>query len=93
MKNRPIRKRLADLRRKEFETYAACVAQSSAAMDVSPAGPPETVALALLAVIHGLGSIAVDTGPEMEHLYDEAAQLVFDRLSGTENSHGGQSNV
>ena len=88
-RNRTVRKHLADLWRQEFETYATCVAESFAAMGVSPAGPPETVALALLALIHGLGSIAIDTGPEMDHLYDEAAKLIFDRLSGPESSQRG----
>lgn len=86
MKNRSIRKRLADLWRKEFETYAACVAQAFAAMGVSPARPTKTVALALPAVVHGLGSIAIDTGPEMDGLFEEAAKLVFDRLSGRESA-------
>lgn len=84
MENRSMRKRLADLWRKEFETYAACVAHAFAAMGVSLTAPTETVALALLCVVHGLGSIAIDAGPEMDRLFDEAAKLVLDRLSGPE---------
>jgi AcrR family transcriptional regulator len=85
MKNRSLRKRLAELWRQEFETYAASIARGFGASAVGAAERPETVALALLAVIHGLGNIAIDTGSELEHLYDAAAKLVFDRLSAPES--------
>ena len=81
MKNRSVRKRLAELWRQEFDTYAASVARGFPPSGAGPAERPEAVALALLAVIHGLGNIAIDTGSEMDHLYDAAAKLVFDRLT------------
>jgi AcrR family transcriptional regulator len=85
MKNRSMRKRLAEMWRQECESYAACVAQDPAAAGVSPAGTRDTVALALVAVNHGLGMMAIDTSSDMHHLYLEAAQLAFDRLSAPES--------
>ncbi len=84
MKNRSVRKRLDELWRQEFETYAASLSKYFAAIGIQPADRPETVALALLAVIHGLGNIAIDTTPEKDRFYTEAAGLVFDRLSQPE---------
>jgi hypothetical protein len=42
-----------------------------------------------LAVAHGLGSLAIGTEPEWEHLYTEAAKLAFDRISAPQISQGG----
>ena len=84
IKNRSMRKRLAETWQQEFESYELCVAQALDAPGVVQAGSLDTVALALLAVNHGLGMISIDTGPNMHHLYLEAAQLVFDRLSASE---------
>ena len=80
-KSRSIRNRLADLWRQEFESYAACVTQDVAAPGASAAERRDTVALALLAVNHGLAMMAIDARPDMYHLYPEAAQLAFDRLN------------
>lgn len=81
MKSRSIRNRLAEMWRQEFECYAACVTQGPAKRGASAAERRDTVALALLALNHGLGMMAIDTSPDMYHLYPEAAQLAFDRLS------------
>jgi hypothetical protein len=54
-----------------------------------PASQPEIAALVLLAVAHGLGSLAIDTESECEHMYTEAAKLVFDRMTASEISHLG----
>ena len=89
MKNRPIRKRLADLWRQDVETYAGSVAEFFAQTNTTPPERPEVIALALLAIVQGLGGIAIDTSPEMDHLYDAAARLVFDRLSAPESLQGG----
>jgi hypothetical protein len=48
------------------------------------------VALVLLAAALGLGILAVDTDPEREHMYAEAATLVFDRMTVSQLSHLGQ---
>ena len=81
MRDRSVRKHLAELRRRELETYAASVGRYLGATDGVPADRPEIVALVLLAVAHGLGSLAIDTEPEWEHMYTEAAKLVFDRMT------------
>jgi AcrR family transcriptional regulator len=89
MRDRSVRTHLAELRRRELETYAASVGQYLGATDGVPADRPEIVALVLLAVAHGLGSLAIDTEPECEHMYTEAAKLVFDRITASEISQLG----
>jgi len=89
MRDRSVRKHLAELCRRELETYAASVGQCLGAADGVPASRPEIVALVLLAVAHGLGSLAIDAEPECEHMYTEAATLVFDRMTASEISHLG----
>jgi len=81
MKDRSARKHLAERRRQELEMVAAAVIRCFGAANRVPAGRPDVVALLLLAVARGLGSLAVDAGPEMEQLYSEAARLAFDRMS------------
>ena len=89
MRDRSVRKHLAELGRRELETYAASVCRYLGAMDGVPADRPEIVALVLWAVAHGLGSLAIDTEPEWEHMYTEAAKLAFDRMSAPPISHIG----
>jgi len=89
MRGRSVRKHLAELCSRELETYAASVGQCLGAADGVPASRPEIVALVLFAVAHGLGSLAIDTEPECEHMYREAAKLVFDRMTASEISHLG----
>jgi len=90
MRDRSVRKHLAELRRKELKTYASSVGRYLGAMDGVPADRPEVVALVLLAVAHGLGSLALDTEPEWEHMYTEAAKLAFDRMSAPQISQLGE---
>jgi AcrR family transcriptional regulator len=89
MRNRSARKHLAELSRQELETYAASLGRYVGATDGIPADRPEIVALVLLAVAHGLGSLAIGTEPEWEHMYTEAAKLAFDRMSAPQISQGG----
>jgi AcrR family transcriptional regulator len=86
MRNRAVRKRLSEMARLEFETYAAAVAQCFEATGLPMTERPQTIALALMAVVLGLGSIARGSDAGMDQLCDEAAKLVFERLSGTPNS-------
>ena len=86
MRDRSARKHLAELSRQELETYAASVGRYVGTTDGIPADRPEIVALVLLAVAHGLGSLAIGTEPEWEHLYTEAAKLAFDRMSAPQIS-------
>jgi AcrR family transcriptional regulator len=90
MRDRSVRKHLAELRRQELETYAASVGRYLVAKDGAPADRPEIVALLLLAVAHGLGTLAMDTESDGDHMYGEAARLVFDRLTAPEISQLGQ---
>jgi hypothetical protein len=58
------------------------------ATDGIPVDRTEIVALALLAVAHGLGSLAIETEPEWESTYTEAARLVFDRMTAQSLTEG-----
>ena len=90
MRDRSVRKRLAEFRRRELETYAASVDRYLGAPDGAAVERPEIVALALLAVAQGLGTLAVDTEPEYEHMYTDAAKLVFDRMTARQICQPGE---
>ena len=81
IRDRAVREHLCELRRRELETYASSLRRCLGATDGIPADRTEIVALALLAVAHGLGSLAIETEPEWENTYTEAAKLVFDRVT------------
>jgi len=81
IKNRSVRKRLADVRREELATVTALVVQYFGTPYMVPAERPEIVAIVLLAVARGLASLAMGIEPEREHIYTEAATLVFDRIT------------
>jgi AcrR family transcriptional regulator len=87
-RDRSVRTHLAELLRQELETYSASVGRVVCADDEAAAERPETVVLALLAAALGLGILAVGTDPEREHLYAEAAALVFDRMTASQLSQG-----
>ena len=89
MRDRSVLKHLAELRRQELETYAGSVGRYLGATDRVQTDRPEIVALVLLAVVQGLGSLAIDIGTELECMYTEAAKLAFDRMTGPEISHQG----
>jgi AcrR family transcriptional regulator len=89
-RDRSVRTHLAELFRQELETYSASVGRVLCAKDEVAAGRPEIVVLVLLAAALGLGILAVDADPEREHLYSEAAALVFDRMTVSQLSHPGQ---
>jgi AcrR family transcriptional regulator len=90
-RDRTVRKHLAELRRRELETYAGSVGFCLGATDSISADRQEIVALALLAAAHGLGSLAIETEPEREHTYTEAAKLVFDRMTAPKSLTEGKS--
>ncbi len=81
LRDRSVRRHLAEVWRQDLEAYAAFVCRFLAATEGIPADPPEIVALVLLAVVHGLGSLAIDVEPDLEQMYTEASRLVFDRLT------------
>lgn len=91
MRDRSVRKHLAELRRRELETYAAFVRCYLDATGGALRDTPEVVALVLWAVAHGLGSLAIDVEPDQEHMYMEAAKLAFDRMSSPPTSHLGET--
>ena len=80
MRDRSVRKRLAELRRQEVETYAASVARYIHSTQGLAADRPELVSVVLLAVTQGRGSLAIDSDPEWEQMYTEAAAMAFDRM-------------
>lgn len=86
MRDRSVRRHLDEVWRRDLETYAASMCRFLAATEGIPADPPEIVALVLLAVIHGLGSLAIDVEPDLEQMYTEASRLVFDRMTAPQSS-------
>ena len=90
-RDRSVRMHLAELLRQELKTYSASVGRLLCAKDELAAERPENVVLVLLAVALGLGILAVDSDPQREHMYAEAAALVFDRMTVAQLSHLGQS--
>ncbi len=89
MRDRSALKHLAELSRRELEMYARSVDRYLGAPDRVQADWPELVALVLLAITYGLGSLAIDIGTEREYIYTQAAKLAFDRMTGAEISHQG----
>jgi AcrR family transcriptional regulator len=81
IRDRAVRKHLGELRRRELETYAGSLRRCLDVTDEVSADRTEIVALALLAIAHGLGSLAIEADPEWENTYTEAARLVFDRVT------------
>ncbi len=90
MKQRPVRKRLAELRRRELENIAVQVEHYAGATARAPAERPEVVALALLAAARGLAILATDSEPEQGQMYTEAAALVFDRIAAPMTFQSGE---
>jgi AcrR family transcriptional regulator len=89
-RDRSVRTHLAELFRQELKTYSASVGRALCAKDEVAAERPEIVVLVLLAAALGLGILAVDTDPEREQMYAEAAGLLFDRMTVSQLSHLGQ---
>ncbi len=81
IRNRAVRVRLAGLRRQELETYSALVAQHFSQIGRPAISRPETIALSLMAIVHGLGRLSlIDTGRDARGRFAEARNLVFNRL-------------
>ena len=68
VKDRSVKKRLAELRREELENTTTVVDRYFGVAGI-------------LAVARGLATLAADNEPEREHMYMEAAALVFDRMT------------
>ena len=83
MKDRSVRKHVSELWQQEIELIAATVGRCAGMIDELPPERLQINGLVLLAVAHGLGILALDTGPEWEHMYTEAARLAFDRLTAS----------
>lgn len=83
LRSRTARTRLAQLLRDELGGYAGLVAMHFASARTPVPERPETIALSLLAVAQGLGSIAlVDPEWAAGVGFHEAPGLVFNRLVG-----------
>ncbi|MEI9975007.1 MAG: TetR/AcrR family transcriptional regulator [Ignavibacteriota bacterium] len=80
-RNRTVRARLAALRRQELETYSALVAQHFSEIGLPPIERPETLALSLMAIVEGLGTLSlIETDRDAKSGFTEARNLVFNRL-------------
>ena len=90
-RDRSVRTHLAELLRQELETYSASMRRVVCAKDEIAAERPEIVVLVLLAAALGLGVLAVDSDPDREHMYAEAAALVFDCMTASQFSDLGQT--
>jgi len=89
-RDRSVRKHLAELLRRELQTYSDSLGPYLGAKDRTPCGRTETVVLALMGLAVGLGLLAFDSDPEWEQMYREAATLVFDRMTASQLSQLGQ---
>jgi AcrR family transcriptional regulator len=74
LRNPVLEGRLAELCRQEIQTVAQSLASNG--------GLPDAEALALIAALHGLGSIGFHAAPDLDQLCEAAAALAFDRMSG-----------
>ena len=89
MKDHSARECLAQVRKQELESYALWVIHYLSATGAVAPDRPEIVALVLWAVIRGLATLAIDLDLESEQVCTEAARLVFDRLTASQNSQLG----
>lgn len=86
-RNRAVRVRLAALRRQELDTYSALVAKHFSEIGLPPIDRPETIAIALMAVVHGLDSLSlIETDRTVEGPFAAARSLAFDRLIAAEEA-------
>jgi AcrR family transcriptional regulator len=83
VKDRSVRKHVSELWQREIDLIAGTVGRCAGMIDELPPERLQINGLVLLAVAHGLGILALDTGPEWEHMYTEAARLAFDRLTAS----------
>ena len=89
-RDRSVRAHLAELLRQELDTYSASFGRFLCPDEELFAERPEIVALVLLAASLGLGILSVASDPGREHLYADAATLVFDRMTASQLSYLGQ---
>jgi AcrR family transcriptional regulator len=81
VRNRTVRARLAALRRHELDTYAALIAQHFSESGISSIERPATIAVALLAMIQGLGTLSlIETDRDAKGRFADARNLAFNRL-------------
>lgn len=81
IRNRAVRARLAALRRQELETYASLIAQHFLESGIRPIERPETIALSLMAIVQGLGTLSlVETDRKAKGRFADARNLAFNRM-------------
>ena len=83
IRNRAVKVRLAELRRQELETYSALVAQHFSETGRPAMDRSGTIALSLMAIVHGLGRLSlIHTDRDSRERFAAARDLVFNRLIG-----------
>jgi AcrR family transcriptional regulator len=83
IRNRAVKVRLAELRRQELETYSALVAQHFSETGHPAMDRSGTIALSLMAIVHGLGRLSlIHTDRDSRERFAAARDLVFNRLIG-----------
>jgi AcrR family transcriptional regulator len=90
LRDRSAVKCVAEIRRRELDTCVVWLTQYLSATAGVAAGRPEIIAVVLWAVTRGLGALAIDLDQESE-IYTEAARLLFDRMTASQNSQLGTS--
>jgi AcrR family transcriptional regulator len=81
VRSRAVKAGLAALRRHELETYSALVALHFSKIGIEPIDRPETTAVALMAVVQGLGAWSlIETERNAKGRFAKARNLAFNRL-------------
>jgi AcrR family transcriptional regulator len=87
IRNRAVRVRLGALRRQELEMYSALVAQHFSESGLPSIHKPETLAVALLAMVEGLGGLSlIETDRSARSRFAEVRNLAFNRLVAIEEA-------
>jgi AcrR family transcriptional regulator len=81
LRNRSVRRRLAELQRQDMDYYSALVASHYSDSGLTMTGPPEVVALSLLATAKGLSVLSLlDEGQGRRKIEMQCRGLIFEKL-------------
>jgi AcrR family transcriptional regulator len=81
LRNRSVRRRLAELQRQDMDNFSALVAAYFSDSGLTMTNPPEVVALSLLATAKGLAALSLlDDGRDQRKTEMQCRDLVFEKL-------------